>query len=140
MKQIIVLCGIFILLGALILQIPLEMINYDRRHAIMYYVNNAKEMAKQEGFYTDEILNELRKNIQEKMSLNSPDEIIIHESTTVTPKYRLNEFDEREMIYIKVMVPFHNIVAAPGLYGIDLDENRYFVVEETTASERLGDF
>ena len=138
MKQLIVLCAVFLLLAAIILQIPLEMINYEKKHAIMFYVNNAKEMAKQEGYYTDEILNDLTNNIAKKMNINNINEIIIDKETTKTPKYRPDKFDSRETIYIKVSVPFKKIIAAPGFYGISDSENKgYYIIEEVTTSEKL---
>lgn len=138
MKQLIVLCAVFLLLAAIILQIPLEMINYERKHAIMFYVNNAKEMAKQEGYYTDEILNDLTSNIAKKMNIKNINEIIIDDKTTKTPKYRPDKFDSRETIYLKVSVPFKNILATPGFYGISDSENKgYYIIEEITTSEKL---
>ena len=138
MKQLIVLCAVFLLLAALILQIPLEMINYERKHAIMFYVNNAKEMAKQEGFYTDEILNDLTSNIAKKMNIKNVNEIIIDKKTTREYRYRPTRFDESAIIYLKVSVPFDNILATPGFYGISDSENKgYYIIEEITTSEKL---
>lgn len=138
MKQLIVLCAVFLLLAAIILQIPLEMINYERKHAVMFYVNNAKEMAKQEGFYTDEILNELKNNIAKKMNIKNVNEIEIDEKTTKERKYRPARFDEKAIIYLKVSVPFKNILATPGFYGISDSENKgYYIIEEITTSEKL---
>lgn len=137
MKQLIVLCAIFILLASILLQIPLEMVNYDKKHAVMFYVNNAKEMAKQEGYYTDEILNQLKKDIAKKMSINEG-EIVIGENTTKIPKYRPEKFDEREVIYLKVSVPFKNILATPAFFGISNNKG-YYIIEEITTSEKLRD-
>lgn len=137
MKQLIVLCAIFILLASILLQIPLEMVNYEKKHAVMFNVNNAKEMAKQEGYYTDEILSQLKKDIAKKMKLNEG-EIIIGENTSKTPKYRPEKFDEREVIYLKVSVPFKNILATPTLFGISNNKG-YYIIEEITTSEKLRD-
>ena len=138
MKQLIVLCAVFLLLAAIILQIPLEMINYERKHAIMFYVNNAKETAKQNGYYTDEILDDLKTDIAKKMKLKNKNEVIIGDKTTKTPKYRPDKFDERETVYLKVSVPFKNILAANAFYKISDGENRgFYIIEEITTSERL---
>lgn len=137
MKQLIVLCAVFLLIAAMILQIPLEMLNYERKHAIMFYVNNAKEMAKQEGCYTDEILNDLKSNIAEKMDINI-NEIIIGDDTTRIKKFRPDKFDVGETIYLKVSVPFKNILAANNFYGISDSQNKgYYIIEEITTSEKL---
>lgn len=135
MKQLIVLCAVFILIAAILLQIPLEMANYENRHAVMFYVNNAKEMAKQEGYYTDEILSDLKSNIAKKMKIND-EEIIIGKSTTKTIKYRPEKFDEREVIYLKVSVPFKNILAASHFLGI-VNDKGYYIIEEIATSEKL---
>lgn len=140
MKQLMVLSAVFILLVVILMQIPLEMINYEKRHAIMFYVNNAKERAKQKGCYTDEILNELLENIAKKAMKNkiSESEIVIDIKTTRedTPKYRPNKFDEGEVIYLKISVPFKNIIAASNFLGIKNNKG-YYIVEITTTSERL---
>ncbi|QSX05474.1 hypothetical protein JYG23_12425 [Sedimentibacter sp. zth1] len=136
MKQFIVLCAVFILLSAMFLQIPLQMMNYERKHAIMFYVNNAKEMAKQEGYYTDKILEELKENILTKMNIDK-NQIIISESTTRQPKYRQSKSLDGEQIYIKISVPFNKIIAAQSLFGIT-NKKRYYVIENMTTSERLA--
>ena len=136
MKQLIVLCAVFILLVVILLQIPLEMVNYEKRHAVMFYVNNAKEMAKQEGYYTDEILELLKKNIAQKIKI-SESEVIISNNTTRVPKYRLNKFDEGEAIYLKISVPFKNIIAASNFMGITNNKG-YYIIEIITTSERLA--
>lgn len=137
MKQLIVLCAVFLLIAAIILQIPLEMLNYERRHAIMFHINNAKEMAKQEGCYTDEILEQLKKDIAKKMKIDEG-QIIISPDTTKTIKYRPENFSDGGIIYLKVSVPFNNIIAANRFYGISDSQNKgYFIIEEITTSEKL---
>lgn len=101
----------------------------------MFYVNNAKEMAKQEGCYTDEILNELKINISNKMKIKS-DEIIIDSNTTKTPKYRKDKNIEGEGIYIKVSVPFNKIIAANTFLNINSNK-KYYIIENITTSERI---
>ncbi len=138
MKQLIVLSAVFVLLMAFLMQIPLEAVNYEKKEAIEYYVNNAKEKAKQEGCYTSEILSELTRNIADKMNV-SAGTIIIDNSTTLYPniKYRKNSFEKREEIYLKIHVPFDNIIAADTFFGLE-DGGRYYTVETTTTSEKLS--
>lgn len=135
MKQFITLIAVFILLMSILIQIPLEMINHDNKIAIMYYVNNAKEKAKQEGYYTQYILKELKKDIAKKMKC-SESSILIDDKTTTFPKYRQNKYLEGENIYLKILIPFKNIVAADKFFSID-ESNRYFVLENVTTSEKL---
>lgn len=138
MKQFIVLTAVFILIAVIIIQVPLEMVNYEKKNAIMFYVNNAKEKAKQEGYYTNDILDELKSNISDIMKLNDKEQIIICDGTTKTPKYRQNKYEEGEEIYIKIAIPFKNIVAASKFLNIE-DNNRYFIIENVTTSEKLSD-
>lgn len=135
MKQFIVLCAVFILFTAMFLQIPMQMVNYERKHAIMYYVNNAKETAKQNGCYTEEILKELKKNISNKMNINE-DEIIISKNTTKQIKYREDKKTTSGQIYIKISVPFNKIVAVQNFFNI-ANKKRYYIIENVTTSERL---
>ncbi|QSX04914.1 hypothetical protein JYG23_09440 [Sedimentibacter sp. zth1] len=136
MKQFIVLSAVLILLIALFLQIPLEMVNYEKKNAVMFYVNNAKEKAKQEGYYTDVIIDELKSNIAKTMSIENEDKIIIDNKTTTSPKYRQNKYQEGEEIYLRISIPFDNIIAAHAFYGLE-KEKRYLVIENITTSERL---
>lgn len=139
MKQFIVLCAVFILLVAIFLQIPIEMVNYERRHAIMFYVNNAKEIAKQEGYYTDEILDSLKDNISKHMDI-AKTEVYIGEETTRTPKYRQEKSDDiingNEVIRLVISVPFSKIIAVSDFFDIENDK-RYYKIDIVTTSERL---
>lgn len=136
MKQFITLIAVFILLMSILIQIPLEMINHDNKIAIMYYVNNAKEKAKQEGYYTEGILKQLKKELSIKMKCDE-NSILIDDKTTTITKYRQNKYIKGENIYLKILVPFKNIIAADKFYKID-ESNRYFVLENVTTSEKLG--
>ncbi len=137
MKQLIVTVAVFILLMAVIIQIPLEMLNYERRQAVMFYVNNAKEKAKQEGCYTEAILNQLKKDINEnkKLGITITDKDI--EATRENDiKYRLDKFKEAELIKLKIRIPIDKIIAAASFFGLD-DSKRYYIIEIVTTSEKL---
>ncbi len=137
MKQLIVTIAIFILLMAVIIQIPLELLNYERKQAIMFYVNNAKEKAKQEGCYTEEILNQLIKDINEnkKLGITITDKDI--EATREDDiKYRLDKFKEGELIKLKISIPIDKVIAAASFFGLD-DTKRYYIIEVVTTSEKL---
>ena len=137
MKQLIVTVAVFILLMAVIIQIPLEMLNYERRQAVMFYVNNAKEKAKQEGCYTEAILNQLKKDINENKKLGI---IITDKDIEATRendiKYRLDKFKEAELIKLKIRIPIDKIIAAASFFGLD-DSKRYYTIEIVTTSEKL---
>ncbi len=137
MKQLIVTVAVFILLMAVIIQIPLELLNYERRQAVMFYVNNAKERAKQEGCYTEAILNKLKKDINDnkKLGLKISDEDI--EATRESDiKYRLDKFKEGELIKLKINIPIDRIVAASAFFGLN-NSKGYYTIEVVTTSEKL---
>lgn len=139
MKQFIVLIAVFLILMVVFLQVPLETVNYGKKNAVEFYVTNAKEKAKQEGCYTEEILTEMKENISKKVHID-PAEIIIGNKTTreSSVKYRTNIYDKREEIYIKVSVPFKKIIAANSFLGVSDKNNKgYFIIEEVTTSERI---
>lgn len=134
LKQFIVLVAVFLLFIPVFMQISAENVNFAKKSAVEYFVSNAKEEAKQEGFYTEEILKELKSNIAEKLNINA-NRIVIDPSTTKTVKYRLNEYDIRGRIFIRISVPFDNVIAAGDFLSIDKDG--YYVIEEVTFSEKL---
>ena len=107
MKQLIVLLGVLPLLLIFMMQYTLDQKNSTAISLLQEQVYTAKEQAKQEGYFTPEIRQELRKNISR--SLDIPEEEIIIEATE-TRKYRLNYFDEsgeRGIIHYEVSVPIN---------------------------------
>lgn len=101
-------------------------------------VYTAKEKAKQEGCFTDEICGDLRAGLEESLGVEA--ESIVIEATK-TKQYRINYFDssgERGLIHYKVSVPVDKIMAGGKLLGVEDDENQgVFTVEGSTASECL---
>ena len=138
MKQLIVLLGVLPLLLIFMMQYTLDQKNSTAISLLQEQVYTAKEQAKQEGYFTPEIRQELRKNISR--SLDIPEEEIIIEATE-TRKYRLNYFDEsgeRGIIHYEVSVPIKRLMAGTNLLGIDKEENTgVYTIKGTAASECL---
>jgi len=98
-------------------------------------VYESKEQAKQDGYFTAENISDLKMKISDTFDVGQDEINIITDSI---PKYRVNQFDERELIYYKVQVPINRIVAGAGFFGIDEEENKgLYTIESYTASELL---
>ena len=135
MKQLIVLLAILPFLMIFMMQYSLEQENHYNISLLQQMVYEAKEQAKQEGYFTAENIAYLREKISDTFSV-SPEEIVIE--TDTIPKYRVNQFDERELIHYKIQVPLNRILAGAGFFGIDAEENRgMYTIESDTASELL---
>ena len=136
MKQFIILIGILPFLLVFLMQYSLEQQNHHRLTLLQQAVYTAKEQAKQDGYFTKENLDTLKANILSNFDLME-NEILI-QATTI-PRYRVNSFDERELIHYKVEVPLNKIMAGGKLFGISDDDNcSMYKIESYTASERLS--
>lgn len=137
MKQFIILMGILPFLFLFMLQYTLEQKNSHHIARFQEHVYTAKEKAKQEGRFTQEIQKELVKKIAADFDLREED---IQVNLEQLPKYRTNVFDERELIYYKVSAPIEKIMAGNNFLGISDDKNSYmYTIESWTASEFIGD-
>lgn len=138
MKQLIVLAAILPLLLVFMAQYTLDQKNSLTYNLLQEQVYLAKEQAKQEGYFSEDIQEKLKKDIGDALGI-SRDEIIIE--ATETRQYRLNYFDgdrERGIIHYRVSIPIEKIMAGGKLMGIQSHENTtYYTIEGSTASERL---
>lgn len=135
MKQLIVLMGVLPIMLIFLFQYALDQRNNDNISRFQEYVYQAKEQAKQEGCFTQEIQDEMIGKIEN--SFNVSEEEILVDMETV-PQYRTSVFDQREMIHYKVSVPIDKLMAGNRFFGISDDENcGMYTIESWTASERL---
>ncbi|WP_312094144.1 hypothetical protein [Aminipila sp.] len=134
MKQFIVLMGILPILIIFMLQMGLDQKNSQMISIIQSSVYAAKEEAKQEGCFTEEIKENLKKDITRLTGIE-PDRIRVESDSKV--KYRYNRGKERQIHY-KVSVKIDKLMAANSVYGISDRDNGYdFVIESYTASEKI---
>ena len=134
MKQLIVLLAVVLILLTFPLQYAVEQKNHHNLSQFQKYVNEAKEQAKIKGYFTPEIISKLRNNILDEFDGINDGDIVI--DVTITPKYRTNIFDDREIINYKIGVPINKIVAVPDFWGISDAENQYLhVIDNYTTSE-----
>lgn len=134
MKNIIVLCAVSLFLLAFPLQYTLQQQNHKNITEFQKYVNAAKEQAKQKGYFTNEIIEELKSNIVGNFKNIDENEIYIN--VTTSPKYRVNYFDERELINYEIGVPIKKILASNLFWGIPDTDNQYmYYIKGSTSSE-----
>jgi len=135
MKQLIVLMAVLPFMMLFLLQYEVEQENHYKVSLLQGMVNESKEQAKQDGYFSPSNIAALKAEIADTFGI-SEDEIIIQ--TDSVRKYRVNEFDERELIHYRIQVPVGKIVAGSGFFGIDEEENRgVYVIDSYTASELL---
>ncbi len=136
MKQFIVLAAILPFLLIFMLQYSVEQVNHYRISLLQQMVTESAQVAKQDGYFTQKNIDSLRNNISSVFN-TSPESIVIEADTT--PKYRVNEFDERELIHYKIEVPIEVLVAGAAFFGISKEENRgMYTIKSYTASELLA--
>ncbi len=137
MKQLIVLMAVLPLMLIFIMQYSFEQHNNTNIGRLQNYIYTAKEQAKQDGYFTEENILALKSDIAKAFDIDATE--VVFEGTTV-PKYRINQFDERELIYYKVGVPIGRLMAGAKLFGISAEDNKMvYTIENYTASERLPD-
>ncbi|HWQ78295.1 MAG TPA: hypothetical protein VN381_05740 [Anaerovoracaceae bacterium] len=135
MKQLIVLMGVLPILLVFLMQYALDQRNSDNLSRFQEYVYQAKEQAKQKGYFTPEIKEEMIGKIESAFDVDEEDMVIELEEI---PQYRTSVFDERELIHYKVSVPIDRIMAGNRFFGISDEENRgMYTIESWTASELL---
>jgi hypothetical protein len=140
MKQLIVFTAILPLLLVFMMQFALDQKNSHAINTLQQQVYAAKEVARQEGCFTDRIIEDLRNDISEKLDIQKDEISII---ATNTPQYRINYFDplrERGLIHYRISVPINKIMAGGNIFGVTDENNKaVYTIEGTTASERLPD-
>ncbi|MEG2200204.1 MAG: hypothetical protein RRY25_07980, partial [Anaerovorax sp.] len=116
-------------------QYALEQKNNRNISMLQEYVYAAKEEAKQAGCFTEDIKNRMVENIGKEFNIPTSQ---IQVQLQEVPKYRVSQFDRRELIRYKVTVPIEKIMAGGGLFSISEAENRgQYTIESWTASEKL---
>ncbi|MBR0115015.1 MAG: hypothetical protein IJM11_07540, partial [Firmicutes bacterium] len=115
MKQFLVLTAILPLMLVFFLQFAMDQQNSARVQAVSDLVYAAKEEARQEGCFTNDIKQRLASSIAGRLEI-SPSEVVIDADSSV--KYRLEDVSgltdgqlERGMIHYRVTVPVGRMMA-----------------------------
>lgn len=118
----------------LLLTFPLQYANEQSNHTkiskFQAIVHNAKEQAKQEGYFTDAILNEMKSEIVNAFNDVQSSEITID----VT---QLSDRKERgQLIHYRIGIPVKKIIAVNKFWGIDPNDNQMiYIIDKYTPSE-----
>jgi hypothetical protein len=135
MTKVVALLGSVLILMNLFLQFPQDEKNdyYISQSEII--INAAKEQAKQDGYFKDENIKEMTEQLAELLDVPGFE---INVNVTTTPKYRTNQFDERELITYNIGIPIKKIIASNNFWGIsDADNERIHTFKGSCASEKL---
>ena len=143
MKNFIVLAAVLPFLLVFVMQFTLDQKNNANISRFQDCVYAAKEQAKQEGCFTEEICSRLRSRIASQFAIPAGD---IRIEATDKVQYRINLYDEQEvpihqrrgMIHYRISVPLHSLVAGNRFFGLSEEENKgLYTIDSYTASEKL---
>lgn len=140
MKQFIVLLATIPLLLVFMVQFSMDQAYSAKVAVINDCVYAAKEQAKQEGCFTDAILEDLTESLSARLGI-SAEKIVVDDITDRAGrvKYRLSEnpssWDD-STIHYKFYVPVGDVLAGRNLLRRN-SGNYYYVAEGKTTSERL---
>lgn len=140
MKQLIVLTAVLPIMMIFLVQFGLDQKNNLVMSVMQQEVYTAKEAAKQEGYFSPDIVSNLKDSLSSKLGIGQEDIMVI---ATDRPQYRVNYFDpakDRGLIHYSVSIPIEKLMAGGNILGINPDDNKaVYTVEGMTASERLPD-
>lgn len=116
MKDFIAVCAVVILLLSFPVQYALNIRNHYEMSLVQKHVNNAKELSRLQGCFTDAIVEELKTNIESDTAIEK-DEIEVVSETMNTQQRR------GMLIHYSVSVPIHKLIALEYLWGISAEDN-----------------
>lgn len=132
MKDLIALCAVLLLLMTFPIQYALNTKNHYSISLMQKHVNNAKELSRLEGYFTNEIIEDLKTNIADDFGVDKS-EITVAATTASQRKER------GELIHYSVSAPIHKIIAAHLFYGLDEDSNKsVYTIENYAVSEWIN--
>ena len=115
MKQFIVLAAVLPILMVFTMQTVYDQRSSHAEGIIHDMVYAAKEQAKEEGSFTPEIQERLKRNVSARLDI-PPGEI------SITSR------EESGLIFYRVEVPIKDVVAGNKLFGIKDEDNQYIYV------------
>ncbi len=131
MKNFIVLAAVLVLLMTFPIQYALNIKNHQTISITQKYTNNAKEKARQIGYFSENIINELINNLITDAGLERDD--IIVEATDLSHRKKRGD-----MLHYKVTIRLACLIAAQDIWGIDNSENfGIYTIENDAPSEWL---
>lgn len=135
MNNIIALFICLPLLASFIPMNTVQIVNNHNINRVEGIVNAAKEEARGEGYFTQDIKDEMKDQIKELGFTD--DEIIIN--VTDTTKYRTDTFDPSQLISYKVGIKLDRLIGGNSVLGVsDEDNTTIHYVSGNVTSERLS--
>lgn len=130
MKNFVTAIACMILLMTMVVQYGSEQVNHARISYAQKAIHNAKEIAKQEGCFTEENVANLKKSISEKFGLTE-DEVVISATGPEDRKVR------GELIHYSVTFPVKNYIGGATVWGISEEDN---IVTKTYDFETTSEY
>lgn len=117
---------------AFVVQYGQEQINHTNMSYVQKEIHNTKELAKQEGYFSAELVSGLKKKIAAQLGVEE-------ESIIITATGAADRKERGEIMTYSITIPFRNYVGAGSFWGIAPEDN---VVMKTynyeTTSEWIG--
>jgi len=123
LKNFITGAAILILLLIFPLQNVQDLINQNRINKFSNIVYVSTQTARTDGRFTQRNIGRLKSDLLSAFPDLSEADIYI--DVTTAPKYRTDEFDNREAIYYDIGIPVRKVLAAPRFFGLSDSENQY---------------
>lgn len=132
MKELIVLCGVILILMTFPIQYALNVKNHYLMSHAQHQVQAMKEEARQIGYVSTDMSQALCKTLSEDTGISSDDIAVVATG--------LSERKTRgELIYYKVSIPMKRLIASNAFWGInDSDNSGEYVIEGYAASEWIS--
>jgi uncharacterized protein YkvS len=122
MKTFIVTIASLLILMIFPMQNVMDIVNNHKIERLDEVVYVACQKARTDGRFTDSNIMELKNNILAIFKDVSEEEITIDVTTTM--KYKRFEFDDRETINYRIVVPIKKIINVNKILGISDERNR----------------
>lgn len=130
MKQLIVMVGVMLLLLTFPLQYALEQKNHANISEFQAIVNNAKEQAKQDGYFTAQNISNIKS--QTALAFKNIGEADVQVIATTIGERKVRG----EFVYYRIGVPIEKLIAVNTFWGIDpMDNQMTYWIENYTSSE-----
>ena len=124
MKQFIVLTAVLPILMIFVMQVGYDQKTSHRISIVHDVVYVAKEQAKEEGSFTWEIQERLRRNLNVRIGVPLDEIVIICRQ-------------EDDILFYRVEMPMKNVVAGSKLLGISEKDNQYmYVIDSYTIARK----
>lgn len=127
MKQFIVLAAVLPILMIFVMQTGYDQKSNRAINMIHDMVYVAKEQAKEEGSFTWEIQERLRRNVSNALEISPNDISLIFR-------------EENGLLFYRIEVPIRDVMAGSRLLGISDRDNQYtYVIDSYTKARKIPD-